>query len=110
MAKRKNRVPRMQGPGKPGGAFQFLGASAERDFAIEQGLGERAFGALMLLASADDPANPHCPGPVVVHEDGTIECEGGCDGIRSAYHGAGSTVSCEAHGPSSSWRCFGCEG
>jgi hypothetical protein len=109
MAKKKNRLPGMKRPGKPGGAFEFFGPSAERDFAIEQGLGEDAFGSLMLLASVDDPANPRCPGPVVVHEDGTIECEGGCAGIRFAYHGPGSTVSCEVHGPSSSWRCIGCE-
>ena len=30
----------------------------------------------MLIASVDDLANPACVGPVVIHADDTIECEG----------------------------------
>jgi hypothetical protein len=94
--------------GAPGGAFGFFGPSPERDFAIEQGMDEATFGALQFIALADDPKNPPCPGPIVVHGDGAIECEGSCEGIRHAYHGPGSSVSCAVHGPSTSHRCVSC--
>jgi hypothetical protein len=112
MAKKRKqgRVPgmRMRSLGEPGGAFEFFGPSPERDFAIEQGMAEAAFGALMMIGTADDPTNPPCPGPIVIHEDGSIECEGGCAGIRFAYHGPGATVSCRAYGPTTSHTCAGC--
>jgi hypothetical protein len=112
MAKKKkqSRVPGMRvgALGEPGGAFEFFGPSPERDFAIEQGMPEAAFGSLMMIGAADNPANPACPGPIVIHEDGSIECEAGCEGIRFAYHGPGATVSCRAYGPSASHNCSGC--
>ena len=90
-------------------AFDFLGPGPERDIAIQEEVGEGEFGALMFLSMVDDPANPPCPGPIVVHADGSIECEGGCEGIKHAYHGPGRTVACDVAGGSTSWRCSRCE-
>lgn len=111
MAKKKKGPggPRRRQLGRPGGAFEFFGPSPARDLAIEQGMSEAAFGSLSFIASVDNPANPPCAGPVVIHADGSIECEGDCAGVAFAYHGAGSTVSCEVHGPSTSHTCSGCE-
>src|SRR5262245_6871420 len=106
--KRKSQVPGMKSLGSTGGAFGFFGPSPERDYAIEQGWREAEFGALMFVASVDDSTNPPCPGPVVVHADGAIECEGGCAGVRFAYHGAGSTVACDVAGGSTSHSCTRC--
>ena len=89
-------------------AFSFFGSSAERDLAIDQGMAEEEYGSIMFIATVDDPANPSCPGPVVIHVDGTIECEGGCVGVRHAYHGPGSTFACDAAGGSTSWQCPRC--
>jgi hypothetical protein len=113
MARRK-RLPGIPGSsGRPSAsgeksAFEFFGPSPERDFAIEQGMGEDEFGALMFIASVDDPQNPRCTGPVVVHADGAIECEGDCAGVANAYHGPGKTVACDAAGGSTSHRCERC--
>jgi hypothetical protein len=90
------------------GAFAFWGPSKERDFAIAGGMPEGEFGAVMMIASMDNPANPPCSGPVVVHADGTIECEGGCKGVAFAYHGPDGTVGCGVYGPSTSWQCDRC--
>jgi hypothetical protein len=95
--------------GRPG-AFSFFGPSPERAFATSVGMPEGEFGAVMFIGMVDDPANPPCPGPVVVHEDGSIECEGGCGGVAFAYHGPGSTVGCDIHGGSTSFRCRRCRG
>jgi len=89
-------------------AFDFFELQPELASAIEQSKTESEFGALMLIASVDDPANPTCPGPVVIHADGTIECGGGCEGIRHAYHGPGSTYACDAIDGSTHWRCDRC--
>jgi hypothetical protein len=57
----------------------------------------------MFIATVDDPKNPPCPGPVIIHADGTIECEGGCEGVRHAYHPPGSMFACDVAGGSTSW-------
>jgi hypothetical protein len=88
--------------------FEFFGPSADRDLAIERGMPEEEYGAIMFIASVDDAANPTCSGPIVLHVDGTIECEGGCEGVRHAYHGPGSTVACDVAGGSTSWSCSRC--
>jgi hypothetical protein len=90
-------------------AFDFFGPSLERDLAIEQGMHEEEYGALMFIATVDDLANPECGGRIVVHADGTIECEGGCEGVRYAYHRPGSTVACDVAGGSASWCCSRCK-
>ena len=94
----------MPGITRNGGSFGFFGPSAERDYAIEHGMPEDEFGAVMFIGTVDDPRNPPCPGPVVVHADGTIECEAGCAGVARAYHGAGNTVPCNETGGSANWR------
>ena len=102
MKKKRHRVPGMNagaefetdGCMSSTPAFEFF-AGAEADLARARGMGEAEFGALMMIGTGDDPANPPCEGPVVIHEDGAIECLGGCPGIRFAYHGPGSTRACD---------------
>lgn len=108
VARRGRRALAIERTAKARAAFDFFGPSPEREFAIERGMPEDEYGAIMYIATVDDPANPPCPGPVVVHVDGTIECEGGCEGVRHAYHGPGSTYACDAAGGSTSWRCSRC--
>jgi hypothetical protein len=105
--RKSGRVPGLR-LGRARGPFDFFGPSPGRDFAIEQGMDEETFGALTFISMADDSRNPPCPGPIVIHGDGSIECEAGCEGIRHAYHGPGSTVSCTVHGPSTSHSCEAC--
>ena len=75
MAKKRKRYGRVPGTRSDGGtpAFDFFVPSPERDFAIEQGMSESDFGALMTISQMDNPKNPPCPGPIVIHADGSIE-------------------------------------
>jgi hypothetical protein len=52
--------------------------------------------AIYAIGLLQDPANPPCPGPIVVHLDGVIECHGGCDGVALAFHEPGTTAACDA--------------
>ena len=88
--------------------FDVFGPSPERDLAIANGIPEQEFGVLMFIASIDNPANPRCPGPIVVHADGRFECEGGCQGVRHAHHGPGKTYACDLRRGSTSYRCARC--
>jgi len=90
------------------GPFELFGPSPERELAIANGIPEWEFGVLMFIASVDDPTNPSCPGPIVVHVDGSFECEGGCEGVRHAYHGPGSTYACDVTAGSTSHQCSRC--
>jgi hypothetical protein len=73
-------------------------------------MADSEFGALTAFASMDNPANPPCSGPVVVHYDGSIECQAGCEGIAFAYHGPGATYGCDAIDGDFAHRCSRCGG
>ena len=88
--------------------YDFFGPGPEADAAKAIGMDHREFGALMFISIVDNPNNPKCLGPVVIHVDGVIECEGGCSGVRNAYHGQGSTAACDVVGGSTSHRCARC--
>lgn len=107
--RQKSRVPAMRSNAGSQSAFEFFGPSAERDAAVDRGMPEGEFGAIMFIGTVDNPANPPCPGPIVVHADGAIECEGGCAGVAHAYHGPGSTVACDVAGGSTLHHCSRCD-
>jgi hypothetical protein len=52
--------------------------------------------AVMLLGLLDNPANPVCAGPVVVHRDGVFGCtRRDCDGCGRRYHGEDNVWPCD---------------
>ncbi len=55
------------------------------------------------------PPEPHCDGPVLVHEDGSIECHGpSCPGAGTVFHGDDTVEPCHRRRGSSWAPCGRC--
>jgi len=76
------RGPR--GGGMPTLLLDNMGALLEQ--AAASGVGEQEAMAVLVVGAGQDPANEPCDGPVVVHEDGTIECASRCEGVMRRFH------------------------
>lgn len=62
---------------------------------LDTGVTQAEIGAVIVIAQGQDPDNPPCPGPILVHVDGSIECHGPeCDGVMVMFHDEDTTEAC----------------
>lgn len=72
---------------------------------------DRELDAVRIIAAADNPRNPPCPGPLAIHQDGTIACLSMCEGIMLRFHGDDAPTPCnQLVLPLDYWRCERCRG
>lgn len=66
--------------------------------------------AVKVIALGQDRTRPACPGPVVVHVDGSCECHGGCGGVMEAFHDADVLEPCPSSVTAVRHCCQRCQG
>lgn len=62
---------------------------------IDTGVTKAEIEAVIVIGHGQDPANDPCPGPILVHANGSIECHGpDCEGVMVMFHDEDSTEAC----------------
>jgi hypothetical protein len=84
--------PRQQVAHRPGGTTP---AGTTATGILGEGRAEEE-STLLLLATAyqELPEHPSCDGPILIHQDGTFECQGTCENALKIFHDEDSVAPC----------------